>query len=108
MLLIVVIVELRWTVKPMKRDIKHGCVDCKHRDCSVAKQPCKSCERWSKWVDAAQLNDTYDPRGGGGGSGYNINGRTVICRDVCDCCNMVPTLQAWERMSEAEEVEAEA
>lgn len=26
----------------------------------------------------------------------------------CDCCNMVPTLQAWERMSEAEEGEAEA
>ena len=35
----------------IERDVRHGCVDCLHRDAPVAKEPCKGCKRWSNWVD---------------------------------------------------------
>ena len=32
-------------------DIKHGCLDCKDKDTAVTKEPCKSCQNFSNWVD---------------------------------------------------------
>ena len=35
-------------------DVKHGCCDCTHYPKPTSKEPCKSCERWSKWEDKAK------------------------------------------------------
>lgn len=37
--------------KKTERDVRHGCVDCGHYPLPCGKEPCKSCERWSNWVD---------------------------------------------------------
>lgn len=31
--------------------VKHGCVSCVHYPLPNTSPPCKSCERWSLWVD---------------------------------------------------------
>ena len=38
-------------VPPLPRNIKHGCVSCKHKDVPVKAEPCRSCENWSAWED---------------------------------------------------------
>ncbi len=33
------------------QDVKHGCCSCAHYKLQMSKEPCKSCKRWSNWVD---------------------------------------------------------
>ena len=35
----------------MERDVKHGCCSCTYYKLPMSKEPCKSCERWSRWED---------------------------------------------------------
>ena len=35
----------------MDRDVKHGCCSCAYYKLPMSKEPCKSCERWSRWED---------------------------------------------------------
>lgn len=37
--------------KATERDVKHGCCSCFHYELPAAKEPCKSCDRFSNWVD---------------------------------------------------------
>lgn len=37
----------------MEQDVKHGCCSCEHYKLPMNKAPCKTCKRWSNWVDAA-------------------------------------------------------
>lgn len=32
-------------------DVKRGCLDCRYRETPTGNQPCKGCERWSRWVE---------------------------------------------------------
>lgn len=41
--------------KKTERDVRHGCVDCGHYPLPCSKEPCKSCERWSNWVDKKEV-----------------------------------------------------
>jgi len=39
---------------PKKNDeVKHGCCSCLHYKKDIKLEPCKSCERWNYWEDAA-------------------------------------------------------
>lgn len=35
----------------MERDVKHGCCSCTYYKLPMSKEPCKGCERWSRWED---------------------------------------------------------
>ena len=45
------------TNKVVKKDVRHGCVDCSYYDYPVTKQPCKGCEKYSNWVDKRVFNN---------------------------------------------------
>lgn len=37
------------------KDVKHGCVDCIAYKWDLKQEPCRSCDRWSNWVDKATM-----------------------------------------------------
>lgn len=39
------------TPPPDPSTVKHGCVSCVHYPLDKTASPCKSCVRWSHWVD---------------------------------------------------------
>ena len=49
----------------MERDVKHGCCSCAYYKLPMSKEPCKSCERWSRWEDKDHEPITGEAAGAG-------------------------------------------